>query len=46
MGRVNLVDPRPKIGSVGMVSWDGVEDAAKVKVDALEEMELVRPSRG
>ena len=29
-----------------MVSWDGAKDAAEVKVDALEEMELVRPSRG
>jgi hypothetical protein len=39
-----LVDPGPKVGTVRVVGRDGVEDAAKVKVDALQEMKLVRPS--
>jgi hypothetical protein len=30
-----LVDPGPKVGTVRVVGRDGVEDAAKVEVDAL-----------
>ena len=35
VGRVDLIDPRPEVGPVWVVSRDRVEDAAKVKAEKI-----------